>query len=160
MKKILSELFPSIFKNALQPNDVVAAGEQLLSHWVTAVNHCDVDAVIQLFAADVIFYGTSTKTLITSSEGVRQYFEQAFTQLQPLAMSLDNKKMLPVSDDAIFSMLRQMVSDARWSTTSYVWTISFDCCNKPGRMENSELPSIGDAGINLELISDSAQPQI
>ncbi len=101
MKKILSELFPSIFKNALQPNDVVTAGEKLFSHWVTAVNHCDVDAVIQLFAADVIFYGTSTKTLITSSEGVRQYFEQAFTQLQPLAMSLDNKKMLPVSDDVM-----------------------------------------------------------
>ncbi len=101
MKKILSELFPSIFKNALQPNDVVTAGEKLFSHWVTAVNHCDVDAVIQLFAADVIFYGTSTKTLITSSEGVRKYFEHAFAQLQPLAMSLDNKKTLYVSGDVM-----------------------------------------------------------
>jgi uncharacterized protein (TIGR02246 family) len=102
MKKILSELFPSIFKQASQPNDVVAAGEQLFSHWVTAVNRCDVDAVMQLFAAaDVIFYGTSTKTLITSSDGIRQYFEQAFAQLQPLSMSIESKKIQSVSDDVL-----------------------------------------------------------
>jgi ketosteroid isomerase-like protein len=101
MKKILSELFPSVFKKASQPNDVVAAGEQLLSRWVTAVNRCDVNAVMQLFAADVIFYGTSTKTLITSSNGIRQYFEQAFAQLQPLSMSLDNKKMLSISGEVM-----------------------------------------------------------
>ena len=101
MKKILSELFPSIFKKASQLNDVITVGEQLFAHWVTAVNRCDVNAVMQLFAADVIFYGTSTKTLITSSEGVRQYFDQAFAQLQPLNMSIDNKKMLSVSDNAM-----------------------------------------------------------
>jgi uncharacterized protein (TIGR02246 family) len=101
MKKILSKLFPSVFKKASQPNDVVAAGEQLFSHWVTAVNHCDVDAVMQLFAADAMFYGTSTKTLITNSEGIRQYFEQAFAQLQPLSMSIDNNKIQSVSDDVI-----------------------------------------------------------
>jgi ketosteroid isomerase-like protein len=101
MKKILSELFPSISQQTSQPNDVVAAGEQLFSHWVTAVNCCDVNAVMQFFAADVIFYGTSTKTLITSSNGIRQYFEQAFAQLQPLSMSLDNKKMLSISGEVM-----------------------------------------------------------
>ncbi len=101
MKKILSELFPSIFKKASQLNDVITVGEQLFAHWVTAVNRCDVNAVMQLFAADAIFYGTSTKTLITSSDGIRQYFEQAFAQLQPLSMSIDNKKMLSVSDNAM-----------------------------------------------------------
>ena len=112
MKKILSELFSSISQQTSQTNDVVAAGEQLFSHWVTAVNRCDVDAVMQLFAVDVIFYGTSTKTLITSSEGIRQYFEQAFAQLQPLFMSLDNKKMLSVSDDVM-----QLACSDEWSVT-------------------------------------------
>jgi hypothetical protein len=60
-----------------------------------------VDAVMQLFAADAIFYGTSTKALITSSEGIRQYFEQAFTQLSPLNMSIENKKIQSVSDDVM-----------------------------------------------------------
>ena len=112
MKKILSQLLPSIFQQTSQTNDVVAACEQLFAHWVTAVNRCDVDAVMQLFAADAIFYGTSTKTLITSSEGIRQYFEQAFAQLQPLSMSIDNKKMLSVSD----SVMLLACSD-KWSVT-------------------------------------------
>ena len=112
MKKILSELFPSIFKKASQPNDVVAACEQLFAHWVTAVNRCDVDAVMQLFAADVIFYGTSTKTLITTSEGIKQYFEQAFVQLQPLTMSINNKKMLSISCDVML-----LACSDKWSVT-------------------------------------------
>ncbi len=112
MKKILSELFPSIFKKVSQPNDVVLEGEQLLTHWVTAVNRCDVDAVMQLFAADVIFYGTSTKTLITSSDDICQYFEQAFAQLQPLSMSIDNKKIQSVSDDAML-----LACSDKWSVT-------------------------------------------
>ena len=112
MKKILSELFSSISQQTSQTNDVVAAGEQLFSHWVTAVNRCDVNAVMQLFAADAIFYGTSTKTLITSSAGIRQYFERAFAQLQPLSMSIDNKKMLSVSDDVM-----QLACSDKWSVT-------------------------------------------
>ena len=112
MKKILSQLLPSIFQQTSQTNDVVAAGEQLLSHWVTAVNRCDVNAVMQLFAADAIFYGTSTKTLITSSEGIKQYFEQAFAQLQPLTMSIDNKKILSVSAD-----LMLLACSDKWSVT-------------------------------------------
>ena len=112
MKKILSQLFSSIFQQTSQPNDVVAAGEQLFSHWVTAVNRCDMDAIMQLFAADAIFYGTSTKTLITSSEGVRQYFEEAFAQLQPLSMSIDNKKMLSVSGDVML-----LACSDKWSVT-------------------------------------------
>lgn len=101
MKKILSELFPSIFKKALLADDLAAEGEQLFAHWVTAVNRCDVDAVMQLFAADAMFYGTSTKTLIINSKDIRQYFEQAFDQLQPLTVSVDNKKIKSASDDVM-----------------------------------------------------------
>jgi uncharacterized protein (TIGR02246 family) len=97
MKKFYS-LFRTMFFKKL-PDDFVVEGDQLLANWVAAVNRCDVDAVMQLFAADVMFYGTSTKTLITSSEGIRQYFEQAFAQLQPLTMSIEDKKIQSVSVD-------------------------------------------------------------
>jgi ketosteroid isomerase-like protein len=33
----------------------------ILANWVTAVNRCDVDAVMQLFAADVFFTGHQPK---------------------------------------------------------------------------------------------------
>lgn len=110
MKKLYS-VFRALFFKKL-PDDLVTEGEQLFAHWGAAVNRCDVNAVMQLFAADVIFYGTSTKTLITSSNGIRQYFEQAFAQLQPLSMSLDNKKILSVSDDVM-----QLACSDKWSVT-------------------------------------------
>jgi ketosteroid isomerase-like protein len=99
MKKIYSVFRTLFFKRS--SNNLLEEGEQLLANWVNAVNRCDVNAVMQLFAADVMFYGTSTKTLITNSEGVRQYFEQAFAQLSPLNMSIEDKKIQSVSDDVM-----------------------------------------------------------
>ena len=96
MKKFHSVFRALFFKRS--SNNLLEVADQLLANWVAAVNRCDVDAVMQLFAADVMFYGTSTKTLITNSEGVRQYFEQAFAQLQPLTMSIEDKKIQSVSD--------------------------------------------------------------
>jgi uncharacterized protein (TIGR02246 family) len=97
MKKFYSVFRALFFKRS--SNNLLEDGDQLLANWVAAVNRCDVDAVMQLFAADAMFYGTSTKTLITSSEGIRQYFEQAFAQLQPLTMSIEDKKIQSVSVD-------------------------------------------------------------
>ena len=99
MKKLYSVFLTLFFKRS--SNNVLDDGDQLLANWVAAVNRCDVDAVMQLFAADAMFYGTSTKILITSSEGIRQYFEQAFAQLQPLSMSIESKKIQSVSDDVL-----------------------------------------------------------
>lgn len=99
MKKFYSVFRALFFKRS--SNNLLEDGDQLLANWVAAVNRYDVDAVMQLFSADVMFYGTSTKTLITSSEGVRQYFEQAFAQLQPLTMSIEDKKIQSVSDDVM-----------------------------------------------------------
>lgn len=99
MKKFYSIFRALFFKRS--SNNLLEDGDQLLAHWVMAVNRCDVDAVMQLFAADVMFYGTSTKTLITSSEGVRQYFEQAFAQLQPLVMTVSDKKISFANNDVM-----------------------------------------------------------
>jgi uncharacterized protein (TIGR02246 family) len=99
MKKFYSVFRALFFKRS--SNNLLEDGDQLLANWVAAVNRCDVDAVMQLFASDVMFYGTSTKTLITSSEGVRQYFEQAFAQLSPLTMSIEDKKIQSISDDVM-----------------------------------------------------------
>jgi ketosteroid isomerase-like protein len=110
MKKLYSVFRTLFFKKS--SNNVLVDGDQLLANWVAAVNRCDVDSVMQLFAADAMFYGTSTKTLITSSESIRQYFEQAFAQLQPLSMSIDNKKMLSVSEDVML-----LACSDKWSVT-------------------------------------------
>jgi len=99
MKKFYSVFRTLFFKRS--SNNLLEDGDQLLAKWIAAVNRCDVDAVMQLFAADAMFYGTSTKTLITNSKDIRQYFEQAFVQLQPLTMSIEDKKIQSVSDDVM-----------------------------------------------------------
>jgi uncharacterized protein (TIGR02246 family) len=110
MKKLYSFFSVLFFK--IMPYDLMTEGDQLLANWVAAVNRCDVDAVMQLFAADAIFYGTSTKTLITSSEGIRQYFEQAFAQLQPFAMTVTDKKISFANNDVML-----LACTDEWSVT-------------------------------------------
>ena len=110
MKKIYSVFRALFFKRS--SNNLLEDVDQLLAHWVTAVNRCDVDAVMQLFAADVMFYGTSTKTLITNSKDIRQYFEQAFTQLQPLVMTVSDKKISFANNDVML-----LACSDKWSVT-------------------------------------------
>ncbi len=109
MKKIYSVFCALFFKRST--NNVFAECDQLLANWVAAVNRCDVDAVMQLFAADAMFYGTSTKTLITNPKDIRQYFEQAFAQLQPLAMAVTDKKISFTNDVMLLACADQ------WSVT-------------------------------------------
>jgi uncharacterized protein (TIGR02246 family) len=110
MKKFYSIFRTLFFKKS--SNNVLVDGDQLLVDWVDAVNQCDVDAVMQLFAADAMFYGTSTKALITNSKDIRQYFEQVFAQLQPLTMSIDNKNIKFFSDDVML-----LACTDEWSVT-------------------------------------------
>jgi len=110
MKKIYSVFRTLFFKKS--SNNLLEDGDQLLANWVAAVNRCDVDAVMQLFAADVMFYGTSTKTLITNSKDIRQYFEQAFTQLQPLVMTVSDKKISFANNDVML-----LACSDKWSVT-------------------------------------------
>jgi uncharacterized protein (TIGR02246 family) len=110
MKKFYSVFRTLFFKRS--SNNLLEDGDQLLAHWVSAVNRCDVDAVMQLFAADAMFYGTSTKALITNSKDIRQYFEQAFTQLQPLVMTVSDKKISFANNDVML-----LACSDKWSVT-------------------------------------------
>jgi len=110
MKKFYSIFRTLIFKRS--SNNLLEDGDQLIANWVAAVNQCDVDAVMQLFAADVIFYGTSTKALITNSNDIRQYFEQAFAQLQPLTMNVTDIKISFVNTDVML-----LACTDEWSVT-------------------------------------------
>lgn len=56
--------------------------------WINALNRNDLNGVIAPFASDASFFGTSTQTLITSSEGIREYFEVVFEEYVPLSVEL------------------------------------------------------------------------
>ena len=50
------------------------AATEMLDRLLSGLNNTDLNAVLDLFADDVLFWGTSTKTLGTDSNGPRTYF--------------------------------------------------------------------------------------
>jgi uncharacterized protein (TIGR02246 family) len=48
---------------------------QVLEEWTEAFTASDADAMMKLYAPDALFFGTGSQTLITTTEGIRKYFE-------------------------------------------------------------------------------------
>lgn len=68
--------------------------------WVDALNRNDLNGVVAPFASDASFFGTSTETLITSSEGIRKYFDVVFEKYAPLSVELGRVIVSELSPDS------------------------------------------------------------
>lgn len=55
--------------------DALAAYQKFFDAFATD-NH---DQIVRLFAPDALFYGTRSTELVTTPEGIRQYFVEALT---------------------------------------------------------------------------------
>ena len=68
--------------------------------WIDAVNRHDLEAIVEIFAPDASFFGTSTQTLVTSSEGIRQYFDIVLKNYVPLKVTLGLVTVSELSPDS------------------------------------------------------------
>ena len=68
--------------------------------WVAAVNQQDLDGIVDNFASDASFFGTSTKTLISDVQGVRQYFANVFQAYAPVMVELGQVTVTELSADS------------------------------------------------------------
>lgn len=68
--------------------------------WIGALNRGDVNEVVSTFDANASFFGTSSKTLVTNSAGIRQYFEIVYTQFAPLSVELGDYVVNELSPDS------------------------------------------------------------
>ena len=68
--------------------DTKASALGVANAWVAAVNRQDLDSIVNNFASDAGFFGTSTKTLITDADGVRNYFAKVFQAYAPVMVEL------------------------------------------------------------------------
>jgi uncharacterized protein (TIGR02246 family) len=71
-----------------------------LHAWVDAVNRHDLEAIVAIFAPVASFFGTSTQTLVSSSEGIRQYFDAVLKNYVPLKVALGLVTMSELSPDS------------------------------------------------------------
>jgi uncharacterized protein (TIGR02246 family) len=99
-KLILTTLIPLILMNSSAMADTKGSALEVAQAWAAAVNRQDLDGIVSNFAADASFFGTSTKTLISGSEGVRQYFARVIQAYAPVNVELVQVTVTELSDDS------------------------------------------------------------
>ena len=73
----------------------------VIEKWAKAFNDSDVDGIVSLYAPDALFFGTGSQTLVTKTEDVRKYFEQALLTNRPKKASLEEHSVLVLTDSTV-----------------------------------------------------------
>ena len=87
---------PESASSARHKNGALSA----LHAWIDAVNRQDLEAIVAIFSPDASFFGTSTQTLVSSSEGIRQYFDAVLKNYAPLRAALGSVIVSELSPDS------------------------------------------------------------
>ena len=74
---------------------------QVLEKWTKAFSDSDVDGIVKLYAAETLFMGTGSKTLVIRSSEIRAYFEQALLNNRPRGATLGEHSVSVLSDTAV-----------------------------------------------------------
>ena len=74
---------------------------QVVQRWATAFNESNVDAIVSLYAPDALFFGTGSKSLVTSPAQIRSYFEAALQKDKPRGAELLDHSVKVVSDQLV-----------------------------------------------------------
>ena len=77
------------------------AAHTLLNKWISAINAYDLQGVTSLYAADALFFGTSSQILLTKPEEIEKYFEQAFTNLSPFIASIGEYAVTQIAESVV-----------------------------------------------------------
>ncbi len=68
--------------------------------WIDAVNRNDLTGIVDNFASDASFFGTTTTTMVNSPDGIRQYFEGVYAKYAPVSVELGEVTVSVLSKDS------------------------------------------------------------
>jgi hypothetical protein len=74
---------------------------QIIDKWTTAFTNSDVDGIAKLYAPDALFLGGPSKSIITTNEGIRHYFEAALSNNKPRGAKLTEIIALVISENIV-----------------------------------------------------------
>ena len=74
---------------------------QVIEKWTTAFTNSDVDGIAKLYAPDALFLGGPSKSIITTNEGIRNYFEGALSKNKPRGAKLTEIIPLVISENFV-----------------------------------------------------------
>jgi len=73
----------------------------ILAKWAKAFTDSDVDGIVSLYAADALFMGTGSKTVVNQTEGIRKYFENGLLNNRPRGARLVSHTTMLLADGAV-----------------------------------------------------------
>jgi uncharacterized protein (TIGR02246 family) len=73
----------------------------VLEKWTELFAASDVDGIVKLYAPDALFMGTGSKTVVTETQAIRKYFEDALLTRRPRAAPISSKEVMVLSDNAV-----------------------------------------------------------
>ncbi len=94
-------------------NTAEAAALAILTRWIEAFSAGDVDAIVDLYAPDALFIGTSSKDVVTETADVRSYFENALHTRKLTTAPLQSQSVMVLSEDAALVTGLSAVSGVR-----------------------------------------------
>ena len=74
---------------------------QVVEKWAAAFRASDVDTIVALYAPDALFLGTGSRTVVSRTEEIRQYFERALLTDRPRGAVLESRSVMTLSDGAV-----------------------------------------------------------
>ncbi|HVZ32559.1 MAG TPA: nuclear transport factor 2 family protein [Polyangiaceae bacterium] len=74
---------------------------QVVQRWTAAFNESNVDAIVSLYAPDALFFGTGSRSLVTSRDQIRSYFDAALKKDQPRGAQLLDHSVQVLSDRVV-----------------------------------------------------------
>lgn len=73
----------------------------VVEKWARAFIESDVDAIVNSYAPDALFFGTGSQTLVSTPQGVRKYFEQALLVNKPKSAALGDHSVIVLNDSTV-----------------------------------------------------------
>jgi len=89
--------------NYTVPEQSTGAASEVLPAWIAAFNARDLSGICNLYADDAVLWGTFSTSLVTSAQGVREYFERAFTPAMQASAELQDFHLQSVGSVVVAS---------------------------------------------------------
>lgn len=132
--------------NQICDTDPRLAAAQVLERWARAFTDSDVSGIVDLYADDASFIGTSSKSPTHRPDDVRAYFEAALLNNRPRSASINEHAMMALADNVVvISGLDTVTGNRNGTVYSIQGRFSFviekrDSCWKIVHFHRSALP--------------------
>jgi len=92
---------------------------QVIERWAAAFGESNVDAIVGLYAPDALFFGTGSKTLVSTPDQIRSYFQAALQKDKPRGAKLLEHSVRVVSDNVVIVTGMDRVSGTKDGNVYY-----------------------------------------